>query len=195
METRPNVGSYQLNPHRHVKIWFSKDEDSFLNSENRLRLVRLRANNLGDTITFIYAKSLLSTKAQLNLQHFCERHNIVALDIEDLKKELVTDQEKELMNYVEEEIRHTKDETGGNFAAASDILRWMSPVYTRGIYSDFDIEITTNHLPELIEVQAPIILNVSALIVSQFLFTTKVMINSNDILAVPAPKAARIYFF
>jgi len=190
METRPNVGSYQLYPHRHVKIWFSRDEDIFLNPENRLRLVRLRANNPHDTLSFIYDKSLLSAKAQLNLQQFCMRHNIEALDIADLKKELVTDQEKELMGYVEEEIRHTKDDTGGNFGAASDILRWLSPVYKRGIYSDFDVEITTNNLPELIEVQAPIILNLGTLIVKQFFFTTKGIVNSNDISAVPEPRAA-----
>jgi len=164
MESRPTVENYQLNPHRHVKIWFSRDEDIFLNPENQLRLVRVRANNPRDTLSFVYDKSLLSAKAQLNLQQFCARHKIEALDIADLKKELVTDREKELMAYVKEEIRRTKNNTGGSFAAASDILRWLSPVYERGIYTDFDTEIKAADLPEIINVQAPVISNIGTII-------------------------------
>ena len=189
MESRPKVESYQLNPHRHVKIWFSRDEDIFLNPENQLRLVRLRTNNPRDSLSFVYDKSLLSAKAQLNLQQFCARHKIEPLDIADLKKELVTDQEKELMSYVEEEIRRTKDDTGGSFAAASDILRWLSPVYKRGIYTDFDIEIKTAGLPEMIKVQAPIISNIGTVIkIANYTSETYEVITAcNDIMCMPEP--------
>ena len=49
---------YELNPHRHVKIWLSKKPDIFLNQENQLRLVRIRAQNPDDVIPSYLFKKL-----------------------------------------------------------------------------------------------------------------------------------------
>ena len=54
---------YYLNTKKLYKIWFSKDPSSFLNEENKLRLVKLCADNPqcndpntpNDRISFIYS--------------------------------------------------------------------------------------------------------------------------------------------
>jgi glucosyltransferase Lgt1/2/3 len=50
--------AYSFAPHRHVKIWLSKDSDIFLNLENQIRLVKMRDINPKDTINFIYDSRL-----------------------------------------------------------------------------------------------------------------------------------------
>ncbi|MBN9230775.1 MAG: hypothetical protein BGO90_07795 [Legionella sp. 40-6] len=130
--------TYNFNPHRHVKIWLSKDKDSFLNLENRVRLVKMRDDNPEDEITFIYDSSLLSARAQLELQTFCKQYGIIAKDVRtEIIPFCATDNQQTLIALYEDEIGNL--DTGGNLAAASDILRWLKPVYDSGIYSDFDI--------------------------------------------------------
>lgn len=75
--------TYQLNPHRHVKIWISKRPHEFLNSENQARLHTMREANPNDLIHFLYAKQLLSKAALKKLKHFCKKHHITPVSIED----------------------------------------------------------------------------------------------------------------
>lgn len=188
MESRQKLlPRYQLHLHRHVRIWLSMDEDIFLNPENRLRLIRMRVDNPTDTITFIYAKQLLSKYAQEKLHAFCKAHNIEPLDIEDLKPNLANDREKELMGYAEEEMRRAKNNTAGNLGAASDILRCLSPVCYKGIYSDFDTKIKTADLPESIIVHAPVIATLGSIIhdIPMANMEYEYLSFNNDILAFP----------
>ncbi|MDX2346384.1 MAG: glycosyltransferase family 88 protein, partial [Legionella sp.] len=120
--------TYTFNPHRHVKIWLSKDEDVFLNQENQLRLVRMRHKNPNDEIQLLYAEKLLSSNAITALNAFCEKHNIQPVSIEAhiLPNCLDTESEQNLIGLYQREVNALN--AGGNVAAASDILRWMSPV-------------------------------------------------------------------
>lgn len=153
--------SYNFNPHRHVKIWLSKDKDSFLNLENRVRLVKMRDDNPGDEINFIYDSSLLSASAQEELQSFCKQYGIIAKDVRtEIIPFCATDNEKKLLSLYEEEINNL--DAGGNLAAASDILRWLKPVYDLGIYSDFDIEVLTRDFPATLTVDRPILFNLGS---------------------------------
>lgn len=156
---------YTLNPHRHVKIWLSSNPDVFLNQENQLRLVNMRGTNPVDSIQLIYAKRLLSEQAFVDLTAFCEKHHIIPVSIEDeiipecLRGESET--EKRLIGLSEQEIAAINH--GGNLAAASDILRWLKPVFSRGIYSDMDVTPKTKGLPEEITVEAPVIMNIGSI--------------------------------
>ena len=153
--------TYELNPHRHVKIWLSKKPDVFLNQENQLRLVRMRVKNPDDTIRLIYARELLSEKALAELMHFCNKHNIVPVSIEDqILPFCLNNEEKNLAALYQQEIKALHD--GGNLAAASDMLRWLKPIYSLGIYSDFDVTVNTKELPQTIPVEAPILLNLGS---------------------------------
>ncbi len=73
--------TFTFNPHRHVKIWLSKDKDSFLNLENQLRLIRMRETNKKDEIYFIYESRLLSKKAREELEQFCTEYHLIAKDM------------------------------------------------------------------------------------------------------------------
>lgn len=153
--------TYNFNPHRHVKIWLSKDKDSFLNLENRVRLVKMRDDNPEDEITFIYDSSLLSARAELELQTFCKQYGIIAKDVRtEIIPFCATDNQQTLIALYEDEIGNL--DTGGNLAAASDILRWLKPVYDSGIYSDFDIEVSTRDFPATLTVDRPILFNLGS---------------------------------
>lgn len=114
--------AYTFNPHRHVKIWLSKDPDTFLNMENQLRLVKMRGINPKDEITLVYESSLLSANALAELHAFCAKHNITPKDVtKDLLPHCKTDLERALAEKYRDEITHLSE--GGNLAVGSDILR------------------------------------------------------------------------
>lgn len=148
--------SYDFDPHRHVKIWLSKDKETFLNLENRARLVKMRDINPSDEISFIYDSQLLSANALLELHAFCARYQIVAKDLRDLFPQCQTDEEKKLISIYNEELDSL--DAGGNMAVASDILRWLQPIYSLGTYTDFDVQIDTRYLPKTIPVQKPLLM-------------------------------------
>ncbi len=180
--------SYTFNPHRHVKIWLSKNPDIFLNQENQLRLVKMRNKNSDDEIHLLYAKELLSSEAVEQLESFCKKHTIKPVCIEDdiFPHCSASESEQNLIRLYQAEVDALG--AGGNLAAASDILRWMRPVYQLGIYADFDVSIGTRKLPKSITVEAPILLNIGPLIyVNGGQFSTKNLESialNNDMIAV-----------
>ncbi len=186
--------TYQFNPHRHVKIWLSKNENVFLNLENQLRLVKMRTTNPDDKINFIYDSRLLTKKAQENLTDFCIRYNLIAYDFAELKETCQTTEERNLLKIYEAEIKRFNDGKGGNPAAASDILRWLKPVYTLGTYADFDTAINTQGLAETIDVEQPLLISLGSIkpaFITSMLFDDKesILIN-NDIIAIVDAEAA-----
>ena len=148
---------YDFNPHRHVKIWLSKHPDVFLNEENQLRLVRMREDCPNDPIHLIYDSRLLTAAGQEQRRIFCEKHQIIPIDMDQdiIQKTTFDPEETKLLAIYHDEIEHLDEE--GNLAAASDVLRWLSPVYRLGTYSDFDVSIKTKTLPPLVPVATDIL--------------------------------------
>ena len=179
---------YLLNPHQHVKIWLSKNRDLFLNQENQLRLVKTRVDNPKDVIYLVYAKELLSEKALQDLHTFCKKHEITPVCIEEQIIPACSDNEDEirLIGLYRQEIAALND--GGNLAAASDILRWLKPIYSLGVYSDFDVKINTQGLPESISVDAPIILPIGTT-PSYVSWDLEMVALNNDTIAIPGNDA------
>lgn len=152
---------YTFNPHRHVKIWLSANPNVFLNPLNQLRLVRLRAINPRDKITFFYDSHLLNPEAIRELGVFCTKHHIQALDVRDAVFPHCRDLlDRRLIQAYQDEVDHL--ETGGNLASASDKLRLLAPIFLQGTYSDFDVDVQTASLPETIEVGSPILIRLSS---------------------------------
>lgn len=151
---------YQFNPHRHVKIWLSKDSHVFMNDENQLRLVQMRAACPGDEINLIYDSQLLSKEAQNKLLDFCVRHSINALDVRILMTQCKQGLESQLIAIYQDEITHLDE--GGSLAAASDVLRWLEPIYCLGTYSDLDVRVVSKGLPSSIAVFEEFLLNIGS---------------------------------
>lgn len=180
--------AYQFNPHRHVKIWISKNPDSFLNFENQKRLIKMRALNPTDEISFVYADNLLNDKAKQELAEFCKKHNITPVSIEkNIIPECQSEKELALAECYQHEIANLQS-GGGNPASASDILRWMGPVYRRGVYADFDVEVKTQGLPEQVSVDAPFLFNLGSVTI----LTSRINLLSfnNDCIAIVNEQAA-----
>lgn len=171
---------YTYNPHRHVKIWMTNNPDVFMNFENQVRLIEMRQTNPKDEIALVYSSSLLSEEAKDAFAEFCKAYHINAIDADsdEFKANLKGKHEEALYKFYQDEIQHLKE--GGNLAVASDILRWLSPVYSLGTYSDFDYPIDTNHLPETIEVDAPILINLGSFGIGN----KQIVISNNDFIAV-----------
>lgn len=146
--------THKINLHQHVKIWLSKEPDVFLPLINQRRLIKQRYANPKDTIHLVYDARLLSPKAQKDLDDFCAKYKIEPINVETIN---VKPDEKGLLDAYHLEISNLK--SGGNPAPASDILRWLSAIYTKGIYTDFDIKVDTSKLPETITINAPILLD------------------------------------
>ncbi len=167
---------YQYNPHRHVKIWLSNKPSVFMNETNQWRLVQMRAGCPDDEINLLYDSQLLLAQAHQELRRFCDKHDLRAVDVRDIIPLCNKDTERQLITIYEDEITHL--DAGGNLAAASDILRWLKPVYSLGTYSDFDVKISTKGLPKTIPVFAEILFNLGSL------FEQNQLLFNNDIIAV-----------
>ena len=177
---------YELDLHRHYKIWLSKEKDLFLNIENQLRLITMRKHNPNDIIHLVYSKQLLSDAAQKQLDLFCKKHTIVPISVEEDIIPACSTQESEqnLIRIYTQEIQAVQQNEGGNLASASDILRWLSPVYRLGIYADFDVAISTKQCGDVISIPKPILLNIGSLCIDGAPKKIEFIILNNDVLAI-----------
>lgn len=176
---------YVYNPHRHVKIWISKNRDLFMNTENQMRTIDMRYKNPNDEITFIYDSSMLNSKAIDDLMRFCAEYELTPVDAHEFGSILTNEREIKLYEYYRDEITHLKE--GGNLAVASDIIRWIAPVYSKGTYTDFDVPVNTSQLDSLQLVDAPLLLNIGSLEIN----TKEVVLSNNDFIAIADPVAGK----
>lgn len=178
--------SYSFNPHSHVKIWLSNNPDVFMNFENQTRLIRMREKNPQDKIHLIFDSSLLNFKAREELQEFCTENDLIAVDADEFRDKLQTSNEQQLYKFYKDEIEHLHE--GGNLGVASDILRCLSPSYRLGTYTDLDVPLDTAALPEVVEVDSPLLLNIGSL---KLLGTKEMVIVLNELIAVVDEEAAQ----
>ncbi|RUR19649.1 hypothetical protein ELY21_03360 [Legionella sp. km535] len=165
---------YDFITNKHVKIWIGP-----LKLQNELRLRNLRTINPDCELYLIYDRRLLSTSEDWFIQNLCKDLNIMLFDVlADIVPQCVATEELNLIDDYNEAIQSI--EQGGNPAAASDILRWLSPIYKLGIYSDMDVFIDVNSLPKSIKVSKPLLFNLGSLKI----FDTDSPAINNDILAV-----------
>jgi glucosyltransferase Lgt1/2/3 len=178
--------TYTYHPDLHIKIWLSDDPNSFLNLENQIRLIQMREKNPRDRIHFIFDSELLTQKAVQALNIFCKEHTLIPIDAHKIQTQLRSEKEHKLYQFYKDELHHLK--TGGNLAVASDILRWLSPIFKYGTYTDFDVPIDTSHLPSSIIIDAPLLLNIGSLHMGKKEF----ILANNDFLAIVDAQAESI---
>lgn len=178
--------SYHFNPHSHVKIWLTNNPDVFMNFENQTRLIEIREKNPNDTLHLLYDSTLLSPGAHQKLHDFCAENNIIPVDADSFKNHLKSDLERSLYDYYKDEINNLKQ--GGNLAVASDILRVLSVCYRLGIYTDLDVSLDTNGLPDSISVDAPFLLNIGSL---KLLGNQEMILALNELIIVADEEAAK----
>lgn len=181
---------YRFNPHRHVKIWLSRDPSQFMHQENQLRLVKMRVDCPNDSIHLVYDRRLLNSTAQANLLNFCREHALYPLDVQSLlEQSSLTPNELLLVEIYDDEMSHL--DQGGDLAAASDILRWLKPIFSLGTYSDIDVTVRTKDLPETITVHSELLLNLGSYYSDDSGHNEKLIIN-NDLIAILNPDSERI---
>lgn len=176
---------YQYNPHQHTKIWLSNNPDVFMNLENQVRLSTMCEKNPKDIIHLVYESTLLTPESIEKLNNYCSENKIIPVNADAFKTQLKSEQERQLFEFYKEELQHLKE--GGNLAVASDILRWISPVYQLGTYTDFDFPVETANLPLIMNVEAPLLLNIGSLKIGKKEF----ILANNDYIAIINEAAAK----
>lgn len=176
---------YQYNPSLHVKIWLSNNPKLFMNLENQIRLIEMREKNPHDSIHLVYDSTLLTDSSVQALHQFSQENNIALIDAHTLDVLLESENEKRLYRFYREEISNLN--TGGNLGVASDILRWLSPIFRLGTYTDFDVPIDTTNLPPYIATEMPMLLNIGSLKIGNKEF----ILANNDFVAIVDEVAAK----
>lgn len=176
--------AYQYNTNLHVKIWLSNNPNVFMNLENQVRLIEMREKNPRDTIHLVFDSTLLNSTSIQTLQGFCNENNIISINAHTICDQLKSENEHKLYDFYNDELGNIN--TGGNLAVASDILRWLSPIFKYGTYTDFDYPIDTSNLPTTIDVDAPLLLNIGSLKLGKKEF----ILANNDFIAIVDEHAA-----
>ncbi|KTD53118.1 putative glucosyltransferase Lgt1 [Legionella santicrucis] len=176
---------YQYNPSLHVKIWLSNDPNVFMNLENQIRLLEMREKNPHDTVHLVYDSTLLTHSSIQALHEFGKENNIILIDAHIIDGKLEFESEKKLYGFYKEEVSNLN--SGGNLGVASDILRWLSPIFRLGTYTDFDVPIDTTNIPSNIPIQSPLLLNIGSLKIGKKEF----ILANNDFVAIIDEVAAK----
>lgn len=162
MKSRQDDSQLTLNTRKMYSIFFSKDRKNFLDQRNRDRLIALRNKNPEAAYSFIYSSNLLDESAKVELNNFCQRHRIQAVDFDT---EIATDRDKsekesKLFGFVRGELENwVGGNRGGNPAAASDMLRYCQSVIKRcGAYVELDTDVDLSSLPQRYNIKHPIIM-------------------------------------
>lgn len=141
-----------------LKIWFTKpgSSEGLGGFENEMRLIRAREQNTSHSILLVYEPRNLTPDAKTKVKDFCEKHNIQLMSLDDIESQLhaaysrdAIDEESyttqiSLLGRARVECIHKN----GNLAAASDIVRTLTPALAVGpiegehhgtrMYTDFD---------------------------------------------------------
>ncbi len=128
--------NYNFKTNEFVKIWFSKNQDSFLPMVNQVRFINFILDHPESKFHFIYKASVLSDKAKEELTSFCTKFNVEAVDFDSVSTNSEID--SALKQQVNIEIENALNSRGGNLGAASDMARLIPSVIGLGCYLDFD---------------------------------------------------------
>ena len=168
------------------KIWFSTDPKFFIkNKKYRNQIIRFSIDLKEKKYTqnIFFSSGLLDEDGKKDLKKFQQEMislpgiYLIDIDSESFIQQLANPTEIALYQLAKKELDNIFDQQGGNPAAASDILRILSPCYMRGIYTDFDVDVSYDELPE----------NDEAHLKSGFYFPTQGTKACNDVIGV-APK-------
>jgi hypothetical protein len=133
-----------------IKIWLTKPgcSEPLGGFVNEMRLIKERLHSPQRTITLLYEPTHLTQDALDKLFHFCHIHDIQLLTVDEVQRLLqtssvISEESKQTQLALLTLARKEMNDPNGNLAAASDILRTMTPVLqtpegTPRMYLDVD---------------------------------------------------------
>lgn len=161
---------YTLSTTNWVKIWFSTDPSQFIAKKYQAvenEMTELVIYNEEKQFTIVYSSVILDEQGKSAVHRIQEQfqtmgcHNITFLDIDsfEFQEGLANDRERALYGIALKELANLG--CGGNPAAASDIIRILTPCTCKGIYTDFDVPLISKKIPPTITIKSPILFPVS----------------------------------
>lgn len=151
--------NYQLDLSRIGFIWFSDNPDEFMPSLNKFRLIQNRIRNPNAKFYLVYSSQCLSPQAHQALEEFSKQIDITLIDFDThLFQAQKTPVDNDIYHIASSEIFHTRKNSGGSLASASDCVRLLEPLLEIcANYIDLDIDFDLSNMPKLLPVKAPII--------------------------------------
>ncbi len=141
---------------QHVKIWFAKPGSHPLGHHiNVCRLREHRRKFPKDTLHLVSNFRDFTPEHQTYLKRICAELNIQLIDFYSVKAEIEasTVPDKAVQLELFEIARQELSDKNSSLVSASDIVRTLSPVIARGMYSDLD-DVKSAHNP--LELEAPL---------------------------------------
>lgn len=167
-ESQPHKNEVGYHTKNQLRIWFTKANSSepLGSLENELRLIQARSRHPDHQIRLIYASSTLTTAGLEKLTRFCQKHQIEAVSLDKITDKLqemranglIGERSFNVQNQLLEVAMSEINSKKGNLAAASDIVRLLTPcllvdgTQQSRMYIDLD-EALSSSLPEVIMMQ------------------------------------------
>ncbi|AOW98560.1 hypothetical protein BJP34_03055 [Moorena producens PAL-8-15-08-1] len=164
-------GGYNLRVFDTVSIWFSTQPDQWIRANDK-ELIKERAQKAeqkGGKTSLVYSGNMLNEQAQTDLNEYCRKNKIQAIDFDKLSLKNMNKDDIKLYKLAKLELNYS-NQRGGNVAAASDLVRWITPIISEGIYIDIDIKPNFDEAPneatesKKLKVNSPILFNMGSTI-------------------------------
>lgn len=149
-------------------IWFSNNPKKAM-PENHKTILAERAKLLAPGETrLVYSSSCLEQGIAEEFEAWANSHGIHLIDFEQLYLEL-DGEDRALADLAQLELSRMREHTGGNPAAASDLVRWMSILSEQPcVYVDVDMPLIDKDLKEAtLKSGHPILLNMGSVLLKQ----------------------------
>ncbi|HFU9688564.1 TPA: Dot/Icm type IV secretion system effector glucosyltransferase Lgt2/LegC8 [Legionella pneumophila] len=122
-------------------IWFSNNPNSAMPKKIKDILEERAKQNAPGVTKLVYSRACLTKKENTNFVQWAKENGITLLDFDELKCQ---GEDLELWNLAQAELKAMREGKGGNPAAASDLVRWIS-----GVIGDVPIAYVDADMPML----------------------------------------------
>ncbi len=131
-------------------------------------MIEMVLSNADKHFTIVYSSAILDSLGKSDLERIQEQFqaiecgNIIFIDSDssEFQEGLQNDRERALYAIAVKELANLGG-GGGNPAAASDIIRILTPCSRKGIYTDFDVPFTEETIDKIITIKSPILFPVT----------------------------------
>lgn len=123
-----------------VSIWFTINPTKWMRDKDKVSLANRAksAKKLNGQTTLVFSRRLLNQDTFEELSRYGDENDINLIDFDQLPIDGLSREDRELVRLAHAELDNLQ--IGGNVAAASDLVRWLRPIISQGIYLDIDLE-------------------------------------------------------
>jgi glucosyltransferase Lgt1/2/3 len=158
---------YQFSTKNSFSIWLSNNPKIAM-PETHKKILVARAEALAPGLArLIYSSKCLNNEVNEDFVKWAEENNIILINFDDLVSTLPRDSyDEKLASFAQLEIDNMLAKSGGNPAAASDLIRWISTLSNDSCtYIDVDMPLSTPLIEEdTVRAGCPVLINIGSVL-------------------------------